>query len=92
MSAVRRRAEEAATAAAVSNAASSRALDYLSQEAPSSEEQSLQASVAVATAAGIAKVTVALAYCDWLALGAFRSVNPMLSRHCRIHRMSRRGS
>ena len=59
--AVRQRAEEAATAAAVSNAASSRALDYLSQETSSSEEQSLQASVAVATAAGIARVTACLA-------------------------------
>ena len=54
--AVRQRAEEAAAAAAVSNAQTSRAHDYNSQQAPSSDEESLQATVAVATAAGIAKV------------------------------------
>ena len=56
LDAVRRRADEAAKAAAVSNADPSRAVNYNSQGAPSSDEQSLQASVAVATAAGVAKV------------------------------------
>lgn len=58
LDAVRRRAGEAATAAAVSNAQTSRALEYNTQQASSSSKEGLAASVVVATAAGIAKVTI----------------------------------
>jgi hypothetical protein len=56
--AVRQRAEKAAAAAAVSNAETSRALEYNMQTVASSEGEALTASVVVATAAGIAKVTL----------------------------------
>ena len=59
LDAVRQRAEEAAAAAAVSNAETSRALEYNTQTVASSEGEALAASVVVATAAGIAKVKFA---------------------------------
>lgn len=62
LDAVRQRAEEAAAAAAVSNAETSRALEYNMQTVASSEREALAASVVVATAAGIAKVNSACPY------------------------------
>ena len=56
LDAVRQRAEDAAAAAAVSNAQTSRALEYNVQEASLSNRDPISASVVVASAASIAKV------------------------------------